>query len=159
MKRERFTTKFFINHLRVNCGEAIVQCRVSFRGKTKTFSTGLKIPAKNWDAKAERIIKTDTYSKTCNDNLAQVKAHLYEARDYLIQQRAYFSVDDMIDYTRGSDHTVRFLIQTYSDYINEYKRPMVESGKLSIALLQKHERTLRAMQDFLQKKHNRSELI
>ena len=55
MNRECFTTSFFINAQRTRNGMAIVQCRVSFRGLAKTFSTGVKVPIDKWNPKKQLV--------------------------------------------------------------------------------------------------------
>ncbi len=158
MIRDRFTTSFFINKLRIVHGEAIVQCRVSFRGKSKTFSTKLKIRAEHWDAKVQVLKKNDPYSKLGNHNLDKIKSNLFQALDHLINERTYFTVDDLIDYTNGSVGSEKFLLESYREYILKHKKPMVDAGKRSSALLQKHERTFTALNDFVKTIYNKTDV-
>lgn len=126
-----------------------MQCRVSFRGKTKTFSTGLKIPAAGWHPKRQEMTTRSERAKVINERIDAWRSKVVVARDELLQERPYFSVDEIVLQARGALSQTKFLHEVYEAYINEHKKPLVEKGKLSKSLLIKHSRTLKALQQYI----------
>ena len=158
MNRERLTMSFYIDMKRERNGEAILQCRVSFRNKAKTFSTGLKIPVQGWDAKRQIHTKRSERAKVINQQIDSWKSKVLVAKDELLKRESYFSVEDIISKSRGGLANVLFLSSVYENYVKEHKEPYVKSGKLSKALLNKHKRTIGALKDYTLEKYKRKDI-
>lgn len=148
MNRERLTVSFFINSGRAINGYARLQCRTTFRGLQKTFSTGINVPIEEWNGKLQVVAGRSKRAKTLNDCIQNWEHNVISARDELISERQFFDTGDIINRARGASSDVRFLIDTYQKYIETHKLPFVESGDLSKTLLLKHKRTQSALASY-----------
>jgi len=158
MTRERLTMSFYIDKKRERNGEVTLQCRVSFRKKSKTFSTGLKVPIVGWDAKKQSHTKRSERSKVINQQIDSWKSKLIVAKDELLKREVYFTVEDLVQEARGRLSTTQFMTEVYDNYVKENKEPYVEQGRLSKALLIKHRRTLSALKSYISEKYQRQDV-
>jgi hypothetical protein len=117
-------------------GKNPIILRITFRGKRSDLFTGLYCFKEDWDKSTDRVLKTDTESKTKNKNLEHILRKAIDVFDSYRFSRELFLLDQLID-----QHGIKKI------------RKRVEVD-LTQSSYYKYRRSLQYMEEFLVKGYN-----
>ncbi|MCV9388067.1 site-specific integrase [Reichenbachiella ulvae] len=116
---ERINVLFYHYKSKVNSkGLAPIYLRITINGKSSKYSTGIKIPEKDWDASKNRIKGRSTEVTRYNNQLDRLRSQVLDIAYDLERKNMQVSPDKIIKALKGERIEQATLMNTFDQYIS-----------------------------------------
>ena len=121
---EQLIILFIIRRNKLNeQGLCPLQCRLTYLGERKPFSTGLFVNPKNWDNKTQKSKPPNEENTYINNQLSLIKGKINQAFLLLQVKEEHFDVNDIYNQYAGKTLAKEYkLIEYYQIYLDRLKK-------------------------------------
>lgn len=137
-------------------GLSPIVLRIHYRGCRKDIFSGLHCDPNKWDPVAQRLVNKTSKSNIVNENLDQISYKCKELFDKLRYRGAPFTLDQLITQIKGDEELPDTILGYLKKKVEELKNRV--GIDISPATLQKYQRCIMHMQQFLFNKYRNRDI-
>src|SRR6476469_5692062 len=96
-------------------GEAPLYCRLTYNGKRKQFSTGIKVPMISWHQKKQKVKENHILSSLYNQSIQDLHLRINTIQNDILKSGESFSLDIIMERLSSKDDTkIETLMKAYA---------------------------------------------